>query len=156
MNETVIEGPGAASSAECEAVLRSLPEWFGIEAALVQYAKDAAVLPTLTARAGGPLCGFLSVKRHFPGSAEIHCVAVHVAYRSRGIGRALLASCEAWLVGEGVRLLQVKTLGPSRSSEPYERTRRVYERAGFTPVEEFLTLWEGNPCLQLAKPLRPG
>ena len=152
--EIAIEGPGAASSAECEAVLRSLPAWFGVEASLLQYAKDAAVLPTLVARVGGAVRGFLSVRRHFPESAEIHCVAVHAGHRGRGVGRALLGACEAWLAREGVRLLQVKTLGPSRPSEPYARTRRFYERAGFAPVEEFPTLWEGNPCLQMAKSLR--
>jgi len=154
MNEVAIEGPGVASPAECEALLRSLPDWFGIEASLIQYAKDAAALPTLVARVNGALHGFLTVKRHFAESAEIHCVAVHADHRHRGIGRALLAACEAWLASEGVRLLQVKTLGPSRPSAPYAETRRFYERAGSTPVEEFPTLWAGNPCLQLAKPLR--
>lgn len=151
--DLVIVGPHAASSIECEAVLRSLPEWFGIEASLVQYTKDAEAMPTFTAHVGADLYGFLTVKRHFAESAEVHCIAVAALRRGRGVGRALMAAAESWLVGDGVRLLQVKTLGPSHPSTHYAETRRFYERAGFAALEEFKTLWGHNPCLQLAKAL---
>lgn len=36
----------------------------------------------------------------------------------------------------------------------YERTRRFYLAAGFTPLEEFPDLWdERNPCLLMVKSL---
>ncbi len=38
--ELEIWGPTEASMEGCENVLRSLPEWFGIEQTLVQYLKD--------------------------------------------------------------------------------------------------------------------
>jgi hypothetical protein len=48
----------------------------------------------------------------------------------------------------------VKTLGPSRRSERYERTRRFYEARGFVPLEELAGFWdENNPCLILVKHL---
>jgi hypothetical protein len=47
----------------------------------------------------------------------------------------------------------VKTLGASRESEHYARTRRFYEARGFVPLEEFPNLWPGNPALQLVKRL---
>jgi hypothetical protein len=47
----------------------------------------------------------------------------------------------------------VKTLGPSRPSEGYERTRRFYEARGFVALEEIHGLWEGNPCLLMVKRL---
>lgn len=146
-----IEGPLAASPAACEAVLRSLPQWFGIEASLLGYARSAARLPTWTANVAGDVVAFLSVERHFPTSAEVHCIAVHASQRSRGVGRALLGTVERWLAADGVRLLQVKTLGPSRPDAHYDRTRRFYEQYGFVPLEEFKELWPGNPCLQLAR-----
>jgi GNAT superfamily N-acetyltransferase len=148
-----IKGPLAASPATCEAILRSLPEWFGIETSLLNYAKSAALLPTWTATVDGEVVAFLSVVRHFPASAEVHCVAVHARQRGRGIGRALLGEVERWLAADGVRLLQVKTLGPSRPDAHYELTRRFYERYGFVALEEFKDLWPGNPCLLLAKPI---
>ena len=69
----------------------------------------------------------------------------------QGIGRALLDRAEAWLRGEIVEYLQVKTLGPSRPNENYDRTRTFYLAMGFRPLEELKTLWEGNPCLVMVK-----
>ena len=34
---TVITNPGLGQAALCEPILRSLPDWFGIESALVNY-----------------------------------------------------------------------------------------------------------------------
>jgi len=54
-----------------------------------------------------------------------------------------------------LRLLQVKTLGPSPPDAGYERTRRFYLGTGFLPVEEFADRWPGNPCLLMVKPISP-
>jgi len=139
--------------ADCERILRSLPEWFGIESSLRQYVEDCSRLPTWLARMNGAGAGFITLRRHFPGAAEIHCIAVQPQHHRCGVGRALLGFAEDHFRGAGVRFLQVKTLGPSRPSEPYERTRRFYEAEGFTALEEFPTLWPGNPALQMVKAL---
>jgi len=53
-----------------------------------------------------------------------------------------------------VRLLQVKTFGPSGESQEYERTRAFYERMGFLALEERTDIWDAdNPCLISVKPL---
>ena len=41
-----IIGPGVDRETECEAILRTLPKWFGIEPALRMYARDSATMPT--------------------------------------------------------------------------------------------------------------
>ena len=41
------------ATAQCEAVLHSLPVWFGTEEALRMYARDSAVLPTFAVATGG-------------------------------------------------------------------------------------------------------
>ena len=65
---------------------------------------------------------------------------------------ALLVN-EADAVSRGVRLLEVKTLGPSHPDAGYALTRRFYEKRGFLPLEE-TDLWgEGTPCLIMVKPL---
>ena len=62
---------------------------------------------------------------------------------------------EADARAEGVRLLEVKTLGASHPDPHYARTRHFYEAVGFLPLEE-TDLWgEGAPCLIMVKPL-PG
>lgn len=156
-----IEGPVLPGPADaCEAILRALTDWFGIESALVQYIKDVAELPTfLAVESGsdgeGALVGFLAVREHFPTAAEIHVMGVRPEHHGRGIGRALVTAAGAWLRDRGVRLLQVKTVGPSRTDDTaYAKTRAFYQAVGFLPLEEIPTLWnERNPCLILVKPL---
>ena len=66
-----ISGPHYGKSAACEPVLRALPDWFGIEAAIVQYAAEIDPLPTFLASTPEGVMGFLSLKQHNPYAAEI-------------------------------------------------------------------------------------
>ncbi|MGE0480166.1 MAG: GNAT family N-acetyltransferase [Phycisphaerae bacterium] len=136
-----------------ERILRAVPDWFGIEDSLIQYARDVERFPTWIADAAGRAIGFVTLHRHFEHAAEIHCIAVVRSEHRRGVGAALIARAEAECRAWGVRFLQVKTLGPSRPCEFYDRTRAFYLAQGFTALEEFPTLWPGNPCLQLVKRL---
>jgi len=73
-------------------------------------------------------------------------------WHRRGIGRALVEEACRFALDQGVRLLQVKTLGPSHPSEQYARTRTFYETLGFIPLEETTSVWgAGNPCLILVR-----
>jgi GNAT superfamily N-acetyltransferase len=133
----------------CESVLRELPEWFGIEEATAAYIRDVAGMPTFAAGEAG----FLSLKLHSPRAAELYVMGVRPPEHRRGLGTALLAAAEEYLRERGVEYLQVKTLGPSRPSEGYERTRLFYEARGFVALEEIHGLWESNPCLLMVKRL---
>lgn len=117
-------------------LLRDLPEWFGIEQSISDYVDSARTLPTTAALRGDELVGACVVRRHFPGAAEIEVLAVRRDLHRGGIGQRLVASVEQELVAAGVRLLQVKTFGPSGSSDEYARTRAFYEALGFVPLEE--------------------
>ena len=153
MNLT-ITGPTPGDSEICNEILRSVPEWFGIEDAIVEYTRIIAELPTFYARSESKIVGLLGVKQHFPNSAEIYLMAVHRDWHRKGLGRRLLKASEEWLSESGVEFLQVKTLGESRENKEYEATRRFYERMGFTKLEEFPDLWShNNPCLQMVKRL---
>lgn len=146
----------AAEKADCERILRSLPEWFGIEEALVDYVADIASMDTWGAFEGDTMRGFITVRRHFERAGEVHVMGVDEAHHRRGIGKALLRAAEDWLAEQGVRWVQVKTLGPSHPDEGYARTRAFYEAHGYEPLEESESRWPGNPCLQMIKPLPPG
>jgi GNAT superfamily N-acetyltransferase len=142
----------AEKSRICESVLRALPQWFGIEAAVERYRRVSAELPMLAVRNGGDAAGFLSLKRHAPEAAELYLMGVRPELHGRGIGTALVEAAEARLAASGVEYLQVKTLGPSRPSRAYERTRRFYESRGFRALEELAGYWdEDNPCLITVK-----
>lgn len=164
-----IVGPTLAAVAPCEAVLRSLPDWFGIEEALLMYARDTATLPTFALADDAPgaehvdddettaprIIGFVSLQQHFPAAWEVHCIAIHADARGRGHGRTLMAHAERWLLDRGARWLQVKTLAAASGSAAYAETRAVYERLGYEPLEVFPELWSpNNPCLQMIKALR--
>lgn len=164
IGETVVEpsyGPVVAivvakAGPEPELVgslLRSLPGWFGIEESTQEYIEAAKRLPTLVAKEGGTPVGVLLWERHFPETAEIHLMAVDPSHHRRGVGRALVDRLEEAMRADGVRLLSVKTLGPSRPDPNYDRTRLFYSACGFLPVEEFHDLWPENPCLLMVKSL---
>jgi len=131
-----------------------LPEWFGIPEANAQYARDIEPLPTFVVRDGDDVVGFLTIKRHYPESAELLVMGVRPDRHRHGAGRALLEAVEAWLTSEGITFLQVKTRGPSTPDPFYERTRAFYRAVGFAPLEEMLTLWsEDDAALVLVKTL---
>lgn len=150
-----VVGPSLQRERDVEAVLRSLPQWFGIEHALVAYAADSATLPTFAAEVDGKLVGFLSLKQHFPASWEVHGMAVMAGLRNQGLGSLLLQHAERHVIQQGGRYLQVKTVAETRAGAPYTETRTFYQAQGFTPLEIFPTLWDANnPALQLVKALK--
>jgi coenzyme F420-0:L-glutamate ligase/coenzyme F420-1:gamma-L-glutamate ligase len=144
----------AERSRIAEAVLRGLPDWFGIEDATRKYIEDAAGFPTFVVE---PDVGFLCLKQHTPLAAEIYVMGVRREEHRRGIGRALVIEAERWCRARGIRYLQVKTLGPSRPDPGgYDFTRAFYEAVGFIALEELHGLWdEENPTLILVKDVGP-
>jgi len=149
-----IVGPLAGVEGECERVLRTLPLWFGIEESLLEYSSDTTHLPTFGAIDAGKLVGFLSLKEHFRESWELHCIAVDIEYRGKGIGSKLHEVAEEWLASRGVSIVQVKTLAESHPSPEYAETRLFYKSIGYTPIEIFQDLWgPGMTVLQLVKAL---
>jgi len=149
-----IEGPLLNQSSVCIPILRLLPDWFGIEEAILGYEREIEHLPTFLARSDGRVLGFLCLKQHNPFSAEIYVMAVRPEVHHSGIGRALVEAAEAHTAWLGVEYVQVKTLGPSRPNQEYACTRAFYEAIGFRPLEEFTQIWdEHNPCLILIKRL---
>jgi ribosomal protein S18 acetylase RimI-like enzyme len=141
-----------AMTDDCAAILNALPDWFGFPDTNEGYISDLSRLPSFVALDGGAVLGFSSLLEHNPESAEIQVLAVRPDNHRRGIGRMLVRHGEEWLRQRGVRVLHVKTLGPSREDEGYERTRRFYRAVGFTPLFETTALWgEDNPALILVK-----
>lgn len=63
-----------------------------------------------------------------PGVAAFHQFAVEPALQRRGVGRALLAACEAWARREGFAELAMDT------AEPATHLVALYTRLGWQPV----------------------
>jgi len=157
-NRMMIEELSEDKTRICEDILRSLPEWFGIEEAVKNYIEEVRARPMFVAVEKGMTAGFLSLTVNNKFTGEIHVMGVKREFHRRGVGKDLVAHAETYLSERGFKFLTVKTLSPSRESSEYEKTRKFYLALGFVPLEEFKTLWgEANPCLFLAKAIKaPG
>ncbi len=145
--------PPAEAPARCEPILRSVPEWFGIEQATRHYIDMTAKLPTWCARLAERDAGFITLAQPQPRAADVYCMAVHRDFHGQGVGTAMLRHIEAYLRSQGVEYLQVKTQGPSKPNAQYARTLHFYEKVGFVRLEELQGIWPGIPCLILVKRL---
>ncbi|MCD4819005.1 MAG: GNAT family N-acetyltransferase [Candidatus Cloacimonetes bacterium] len=138
----------------CEKVLRTLPEWFGIDEATQEYIDNVAGTMFFVAKMSGEVVGFYSIISHFPQTSEIFVCGILPKYHRLGIGRELQKQVESQLIKNNVKYLTVKTLSSSHPDKGYAKTREFYKACGFVPVEEFKTLWGAeNPCLFLIKKL---
>ncbi len=139
-------------SAICDKVLRSLPDWFGIEEAIVEYVKDVRDTVFIAVYCGNEPVGFVSLNVHFPSCAEIHVMGILSEHHRQGIGGRLVRICEDYCLEHGQEFLTVKTLDSAHPDKYYAKTREFYAASGFKPVEVFKTLWgAANPCLFMAK-----
>lgn len=136
----------------CSNILRALPNWFGVEASIVDYVTKVRDMPFYAALESDKPVGFAALKVHNEYTAEICVMGVLGEYHRCGIGRELVAHCEKHCIENGFEFLTVKTLDESRESKSYEKTRLFYTALGFRPLEVFPLLWDkDNPCLFLAK-----
>lgn len=140
------------SGAICRAILAELPDWFGIPQSNAHYERFAEAGPAWLAIADGEAVGVMLLKPHFDTAVEVYLLAVRKSRHRAGIGRALIGRAEAFATAKRARFLTVKTRGPSKPYEPYERTRAFYQAMGFVALEEFTELWDPeNPALFMAK-----
>lgn len=152
--DPVIRGPLTGQGAPAESIMRALPAWFGIEAAIVDYARSADELPTFVAGAGERTVGFVTLKPTSAFAMELHVMGVLPAWHRRGIGRVLVERAAAYARSQGAAFLHVKTLAESDPDPGYAATRRFYEAMGFVPLEELPQVWgPENPCLIMVRAL---
>ncbi len=138
-----------------EKVLRSLPDWFGIEEATKAYINTSSKLPMFVAYEENSFVGFLSLKIHSEYAAEVYVMGVMPEFHRKGIGQALFEKAEGWLASKGIEFLQVKTLSEDRECDFYKKTRLFYQANGFRPLEVFSNLWDAsNSCLLMVKSLK--
>ncbi len=143
----------ADEAAECERILRALPDWFGIESSIVAYRRDIEKMETWVVEVDRVVIGFVTVNVHNEYATEIQVMAVRPEHHGRGHGRALVAQAEQALRSRSFEYLHVKTLGPSHPSEHYAGTRHFYFEVGFRPLEEHRLWGDANPCLVMVKRL---
>ena len=150
----------AEHAAACDAVLASLPYFFGDPDGIRDCALAVRTQRGWVALVDGAVAGFLALLFHNEESAEITWMAVHADHRRGGIGRALIDAACAGASADGARMMCVLTLGPSEdladenNGDNYEGTRRFYHTNGFVPLRELgLREWNNTHALILARAL---
>ncbi len=145
-------------AAGCDAIIRSLPYFFGQELGIAECAHAVRSQPGLVLVDDTRMVlGFLTYASHHPSSAEITWMAVHQDVRRTGIGRRLIAHLVEVAMRDGFQMLFVVTLGPSALepdvSDGYGGTRRFYEATRFVPLKELDSWGPDSPGLVLARAL---
>jgi len=138
----------------CEAIVRDLPDWFGIEAGIAEARGYLETQDGLVADDGGTVVGFLTYTSAYAESMEITWMAVAASAHRRGIGRALTEALVREARSRECELLMVKTLADSDPSPEYQATRSFYRAMGFRPLTVLPDLWgPANPCLLMVRSL---
>jgi ribosomal protein S18 acetylase RimI-like enzyme len=142
----------ATDADACDAIVRELAEWFGVEEGVADCGRAVRTQAGLVALDEDRVIGFLTYAPS--GDAwEITWMAVHPDRRRMGFGRSLISTMAAGLPPGDT--IVVKTLS-DRDGDPgpaYAATRRFYRALGFTPVAE-LDIWgPDDPCQVLARPV---
>ncbi len=65
-------------------------------------------------------------------SADLYWIAVHPNHQGQGVGRALLAAAETWMLQEGRRRCWIETATRAQ----YAPTRAFYQACGYTLAAE--------------------
>ena len=141
----------------CDAVIASLPYFFGDPDGIRDCARDVRIQAGFVVTVDDNVVAFITLLDHNDESTEVTWMAVHANHRRSGIGRRLIDGAAAAAASRGIRILCVLTLGPSVPEDPgdnYEGTRRFYRSMGFVPLRELqLSTWNDSHALILAKPL---
>lgn len=136
----------------CDAIVRGLPDWFGLEEGLEECAAAVRSHPGLVAIDEGRTSGFLTYERRTSTWWEITWIATRADLRGTGVGTRLVDGLTGRLPDDAQAVL-VKTLS-DRDGDPgpeYAATRAFYLARGFVPAAE-LDIWgPENPCQLLAR-----
>lgn len=145
--------------ADCVSIVRELSDYFTDDVP-DKVMTDLGTHQGWIATDAGRLVGFAIVDRRSRRSAEILWIAVRRAAQGSGVGTALVNHLLNELTGDGLQLVEVKTLDHTANYEPYVATRAFWEHRGFVHIDTIDPLpgWQGETPQPSTWPLslRPG
>lgn len=129
-----------------EAILKDLPEWFGLPESTQEYITESRDLPFVAYYKDDVPVGFAVIKETSKYSCDIFVMGVLKKYHGKGIGRKLYEALELLAKRAGYEYMQVKTVQSGIYKE-YDATNEFYRAMGFRELEVFPELWDPwNPC----------
>lgn len=135
----------------CNHILRALPDWFGIEGAIVEYCEGVKTKPFFAVFDNeNTTVGFVALQPTSTVASEVYVMGVLQSHHGNGIGKRLIDWCATYARSENKKLLLVKTLSAAHPDMNYAQTRLFYKHVGFTELEELPELWGAScPCLNM-------
>jgi len=149
--------PLKAEDAErCDAIMRSLPDFFGYEPGLEDCARAVRTQAGYVAEVSGRVAGFATWEPRTTDTAEVSWMAVQREMRHGGIGTAIIEALIDDLRRRGFTLALAMTAArakpPNEADQTYAPTRRFWFARGFRPLVE-LDIWETDIALLMVRPL---
>lgn len=129
-------------AAACDAIIASLPDWFGMPEGIRDCARDVRAQSGIVFDRDEHVIGFLTYVPRSATMTEITWMAVYAEDRGQGIGTALVIELAERVSAAGVRKLLVQTLSDRVDPGPeYAATRAFYLARGFV-------LLRNSTCIQ--------
>jgi GNAT superfamily N-acetyltransferase len=140
----------------CDAVIASLPDFFGLASgieACARAVRSERGIVAVDPSAADRVLGFATWKHHRPHSAEITWAGVDREHRNQRLGRTIVGEVERCARASGATWLTVMTLSPNDSEpESYAPTRHFWHTVGFTELCD-LDVWDEDLAVLMAKVL---
>lgn len=146
---TVIRAARTNEVEGCVAVLERLPDWFTPDTHGEVRQHFAAAVTWVAVDDDDAIIGFVLAESRYPGVAELLFAGVVPELRNQGVGTALVEAALADLAGQGIEIVEVKTLDARAGYEPYVATRAFWTSRGFRQIDciDPLPGWApGNPA----------
>ena len=100
--------------------------------------RDGLAAGFWVAESDGALVGTVAVRPKGPGTCELKRLYLDPGWRGRGLGQALYDHAEAFARASGYQRIWLD------SSRRFSRAHRLYERNGFTLLEQLDNDWQDN------------
>ena len=135
-------------------ILRTLPEWFGIESSIVDYCNASRNLPMVVIYSNHKPIGFCTIKIEHAVNCNLNVLGILPEFHGLGYGTKLIEFIETYCKSKGIHFMSVLTLSSKSTNEPYKRTREFYTKCGFKEFMDLDELWDdNNPCILMLKKL---
>ena len=88
----------------CTEILHGLPDWFGVEESIIEYAEGVKTKPMWAAKIDDKVQGFVALRETSPYTAEVYVMGVSGECHRSGIGRKLFEALYAYAKEQGYDL----------------------------------------------------